>query len=136
MRYYHVEHPQPVPWLTIFKPLANLLNVKLVPFGEWLRVARDRASSDPQNHFGPPKSTNKTSGKGLHDASYPQILRMLSYFELKGSDGAYYMERNLVVNIEKTFRYLSPSHLKVASLNEGDVREWVEYWRSVGFLAG
>lgn len=59
---------------------------------------------------------------------------MLSYFELKGSDGAYYMERKLVVNIEKTFGCLSPSRLKIAPLNGEDVREWVEYWRSVGFL--
>ncbi|KAF9468258.1 acetyl-CoA synthetase-like protein [Collybia nuda] len=132
-RYFHLEHPYPVRWTAIFEPLASMLGAKLIPFEEWLSQVRDRAFSDTQGRTESPKPTNETKKV---DASYPRVLRILPYFESKDNSGAYCMAKKPGLSVENTVGCLPSSYMDIAPLNEGDVKLWVEYWRSVGFLNG
>ncbi|KAF8488261.1 acetyl-CoA synthetase-like protein [Gautieria morchelliformis] len=118
-RYLHLVHPKPVEWSDIFMTAANILQLPLIPYTEWLsrlealqRSGRDPADSNP-------------------------ALRLLDFFRsgselLPDGSGRY---QRFTPSLQSSYAcQVSATLANVDCLDKRCIEQWLGYWRGVGFL--
>lgn len=120
--FLHLVHPNPVQWSTIFTAAAEILQMPLVPYAEWL--TRLEASHQ--------------SGKETVESN--PALKLLSFF-LEGAlehlpDGSTRLRRLLPSLLTDRACQVSPTLAHADRLNKQSMERWVSYWRQLGFLEG
>ena len=119
--FLHLAHPHPVAWSIILDPIARELGLARMTFDAWLCAL-------------------EKSGEGLSAEDEVQAtrenpaLKLLSFFAQgtgdRGSTGAFGIQALDVTNARKASRTLND----LPPLAEGDVMNWLSYWRRIGFL--
>ncbi|KAF8520979.1 acetyl-CoA synthetase-like protein [Gautieria morchelliformis] len=117
----HLVHPKPVEWSDIFMTAANILQLPLIPYTEWLSrlEALHRSGTD-------------------HIDSNP-ALRLLDFFRtgselLPDGSGRY---QRFTPSLQSSYAcQVSATLANVDCLDKQCIEQWVGYWRGVGFLEG
>ena len=120
----HLVHPYPVSWSTLLAPLAQELDVPLVPYTEWLSALEG--------------SVERGSAEEVEAMRLNPALRLLSFYEAQGgaTDGAPEKEAMGLVFIatDKAVR-VSEYLARLPQLDGERARTWLEAWRKSGFLS-
>ncbi|GJE93533.1 acetyl-CoA synthetase-like protein [Phanerochaete sordida] len=114
----HLAHPRSIPWTSITKPIADELQLPLVPYDEWLGLLL-RASD----------------GAGADDIRQNPALKLLDFFEgaTKHADAPEAMGLPLMdVSVAVT---VSPSLRDAPTLVAEDALRWLRYWKQVRFIS-
>lgn len=114
----HLVNPNPVPWRTFLKPLAQALKVSLVSYDEWL--------------FRLGECLKDTSISEVEHLKRNPALRLLDYY--RGLELNDEMEPLGVVRLDtaKSVR-VAPTLLEMPLTEERAVH-WLASWRSSGFI--
>ncbi|TFY76506.1 hypothetical protein EWM64_g7507 [Hericium alpestre] len=124
-RTVHLVHPRPVTWSDVAKSWGKALNIPVIPYTEWL--ARLDKSAESVSPF---TDTN--------DFRVNPALRLLDWYHSAWSDTAVYtteamgFPKLLTDNAVKSSPSLAAKD--VHRIGERDVFQWVDYWKSVGFI--
>ncbi|KIM81777.1 hypothetical protein PILCRDRAFT_8450 [Piloderma croceum F 1598] len=122
--FIHLTHPHPVLWSDIFGALCGLLAIPIVPYSVWL--SRLEASG---------KATATTSAKAPIDAFQKNpALHLIEFFrcDVMGLASARGIPPVSLDEAQKASETLRGD--KLVQLGIGDVKRWVDYWRSTGFI--
>ena len=109
----HIVSPRPVPWNTVFHPIAEYLGVPAVPYTEW--VARlEKSAADAR------------AGAGVeqHDAAH----NLVDFFKSTGMGGA-----EIVLSTDKAVK-ASKALASVRPIGREDALRYVQFWEKVGHL--
>lgn len=117
----HVTHPyQAVQWNTVFSYVSKVLDIRLVPFSEWL-VELERY-------------------EGRQSAEENHALRLLDYYRMVAkvevdnpSLEAAGMVRFATDVSKKESSVLGYPNMRCVDASE--VQKWLKYWRSIGLLS-
>ena len=113
-RTLHLVHPRPIAWKAIIAPIAEDLDVPLVPYSQWLASLEKWAAEG---------STDEVDAMRANPA-----LRLLDFFRAQsGSDG---VARLSTAKAEQASEELA----KMSELTREDAKRWVAAWRASGFL--
>ena len=109
----HIVSPRPVPWNTVFHPIAEYLGVPAVPYTEW--VARlEKSAADAR----------AKGGVEGHDSAH----NLIHFFKSEGMGGAAVpLSTERAVRASKALREARP-------LGKEDAVRFVEFWGKVGHL--
>lgn len=124
----HLVHPHPVPWAIVIEAFAEELELPIVPYDDWLSMLEESgrvfdASSQTQD------SIEQTFEKN-------PALRLLSFFVGARNRIAEKYEPLGVPKLETGKAQATSVSLRNSrQINGEDVRRWVRYWRSTGFLS-
>lgn len=126
----HLAHPRPVRWTEVIEPVAESLDVDVVPWNDWLAAlaARARAqatSSDAQEAKCNP-ATLLLSTYSAYADSMPGDSRPARGKEVLG---AVLLDTRKAARVEPL---LAKSRLP--QIRRKDVDLWLGYWRRAGFL--
>ena len=119
-RTVHLVHPHPVAWKAVIVPIAEELDVALVPYSEWLGALAKCASEGSADEV---------------DAmcANPAVL-LLDFFRIQGSarpqSGSNEGMRLSTAKAERASEELA----RMPELTSDDARLWVAAWRASGFL--
>ena len=120
----HLVHPRPVSWSTLLAPLAQELDIPLVPYAEWLSALEG--------------SVERGSAEEVEAMRLNPALRLLSFYKAHGetTEGAPDREAMGLVFIatDKAVR-VSESLARLPQLDEERARTWLEAWRKADFLS-
>ena len=121
----HLVHPRPTSWTLLAKAFATELSVPLVPFSEWLQKLEQSGKNKTNNHV------------EVEDMRRIPALRLLQFFrsmssKVGDSGTALGFPRLSCENAVQLSSTLSKP--AIHQLGEKDVKKWLEYWRSVGFI--
>ncbi|EMD35494.1 hypothetical protein CERSUDRAFT_157295 [Gelatoporia subvermispora B] len=107
-RVVHLIHPRPVPWNAIFSPIAERLNLELVPYPEWIQRLRiaDEAQVDGQQS---------------------SALALREFFESSVSEADMHLDTTKAVRTSKTLQEIRP-------LGKEDAMKWLDFWGKVGHI--
>ena len=105
----HLVHPRPVPWRKVITPIAEELEVPIVPFAKWHTALEQFAS-----------------GKGAGELQHNHAVLLLEFFTRKPVS-------LLEIDTEKA-RAQSRTLRSVDELGYETARKWVAGWRASGFL--
>jgi len=122
--FIHLTHPHPVLWSTIFGAFCGLLAIPIVPYSVWL--SRLEASG---------QATTTTSAKAPMDAlQMNPALHLIEFFrrDVMGLASAGGIPPVSLDEAQKASETLRGD--KLVQLGIGDVKRWVDYWRSTGFI--
>ena len=119
----HLLHPRPVSWHTLLAPIAQELDVPLVPFTEWLSRLEG--------------SVAQGSAEGVKTMGLNAALRLLSLYKARGE----IVDRTLGVDVmgfatigtDKAVR-VSESLASLPQLDGETAMRWLVAWRKSGFL--
>ncbi|KAG8930870.1 hypothetical protein FRC02_003563 [Tulasnella sp. 418] len=120
----HLAHPRSVSWTEIFTPIAQALNVPLVPYSEW--VARLDESL-------------RTAKSEMEAVRENPALRLIDFFRSNNADtvppgreagGLPKLATDIAVQVAPSLQ-----EQNLPQLGEKDALSWVNYWKSTGFLA-
>jgi len=122
----HLINPQPTPWSLFAKVIAANMSTELVTFQEWL---------DKLEKAGTGSTAQEYSNVEVMRAI--PALRLLPFFrsvapKITSSPNALGFVR---LSSESAVR-LSPALSSSMALKEEDVKSWLRYWESVGFIKG
>ncbi|KAF8154856.1 hypothetical protein B0H34DRAFT_540683 [Crassisporium funariophilum] len=126
----HLIHPKPVTWESVMQPLAEILNVPLVPYEEWFaRLESSARDSDEE-------SKDKSRSQQQHSRA---ALRMTHFYRLalKASSAGYTESMGLLARVASEKGVSASATLQsdeIPPLGRGDVEKWVAFWREIGFL--
>ncbi|KAF8311061.1 acetyl-CoA synthetase-like protein [Clavulina sp. PMI_390] len=118
----HLAHPYPVAWNAVFGPIAQALNVPLIPYNDWLA----RLEADLKN----PAHTE------VEAATANPVLRLIDMFRA-GFDTTEAREAMGVPKLQTTQAVkASPALARgtLAPLGKNDALGWLHYWQSKGLL--
>lgn len=120
----NLTHPRPVSWSNIITPVAELLNLPLFPFSDWL--ARLRGSA---------KDTTISEDELIKQN--PGVMLLDFYRQEETATGGEKEAMGLrTMDTSKATEVASALDGKrLKELNEEDVKRWVGYWRKTRFLA-
>ncbi|KAI1792211.1 acetyl-CoA synthetase-like protein [Ganoderma leucocontextum] len=113
-RTLHLVHPRPVAWKAIIAPIAQELDVPLVPYSEWL-AALERGAAEG--------STDEVDAMRVNPA-----LRLLDFFRAQGA------ARSETGGSYQAVRLASEELARMPELKAEDAERWVAAWRASGFL--
>ncbi|KAL1938320.1 hypothetical protein VTO73DRAFT_11771 [Trametes versicolor] len=108
----HLSAPRPVPWNTVFGPIAEWLGVPLVPPSEWLAKLRESA-----------KAAESGPKVGAHDSAH----NLLPFFEAAMSIKELKFDNGKAVTVSKALAELQP-------LGKDDALKWLQFWKDAKFL--
>ena len=123
----HLVHPHTVPWATVIEAFAEELGLPVVPYDDWL-------------------STLEESGRALDTSSQTQdaveqaleqnpALRLLAFFAAARDRAlAEYEPLGVPRLATEKARAVSVTLNIARQINGEDVKRWVAYWRSTGFI--
>ena len=112
-RALHLVTPRPVPWNSVFLPMAERLHLPVVPYAEWLaRLEKSAAVA------------SESSGVSQHDSAH----NLLSFFKHEGMGGA-----SIPLSLDKALR-CSRTLAGVRPVGSDDALRYVEFWEKVGYL--
>ena len=122
----NLVHPRPAKWSTISSSFASVLNIPVIPHSEWLA----RLDQSAEDAGGASDVDNLRRNPGL---------RLLDWYHsafAHDNDGpctdAMGFPKFDLTNALAASRALADDGLP--RLDIGDVKLWVYYWKSVGFL--
>ncbi|KAI8996302.1 acetyl-CoA synthetase-like protein [Trametes punicea] len=110
-RALHLVSPKPVPWNTVFVPIAERLKVPTVPYAEWLAKLEQSAAA-----------ASAGPGVGEHDSAHS----LVDFF--KSGRGA-----AVPLSTEKAVR-CSKSLAGVRPIGSQDALNYLRFWESVGHI--
>ncbi|KAI9058660.1 acetyl-CoA synthetase-like protein [Trametes sanguinea] len=110
----HLVSPKPVPWSTVFGPIAERLNLPTVPYAEWLKKLEHSAAV-----------ANAGPGVAHHESAH----NLVDFFKSEGMGGA-----GVQLSTDKAVR-CSKSLSSVRPIDRGDALRYVQYWAKVGHVA-
>ncbi|KAI1786493.1 acetyl-CoA synthetase-like protein [Ganoderma leucocontextum] len=111
----HLVHPRPISWHDLIAPIAQELEVPLVPYATWLAAL-------------------ESSAEGSLDAARENpALRLLDFFR-SSAEGNEKPPLGLWRLATKKAVEASETLARMPQLEEADVRRWVAAWRTSGFL--
>ncbi|EIN09240.1 acetyl-CoA synthetase-like protein [Punctularia strigosozonata HHB-11173 SS5] len=102
----HLVHPRPVPASSVFRAIANSLNLDTVPYDAWL--SRLEGATDP---------------------STTPALMLLDFFKEEWKEPRLSMERAY-----EQCDFLSDT-TQIRDLGPEEAVKWIAFWKRVGFLA-
>lgn len=119
----HLVHPRPTSWSSLSKIIAADLGVELVPFAAWLISLEELGKSYVDE---------------VEAMRNIPALRLLSFFESISTQptgsiaglGFRRLDSRLSLDLSRTL-----SDPNVPQLGESDVKAWLGYWKSVGFIS-
>ncbi|RPD63441.1 hypothetical protein L227DRAFT_599105 [Lentinus tigrinus ALCF2SS1-6] len=112
-RALHLVSPKPVPWNSVFIPIAERLGVPVVPYAEWLARLEKSAVV-----------ASECPGVAQHDSAH----NLISFFKHEGMGGA-----SIPLNLEKALR-CSKALADVQPIGREDALRYVEFWENVGYV--
>ena len=109
----HIIAPRPVPWDSLFVPMAERLGLTIVPYDEWVsRLEKNAAEARAQG------------GVEGHDSAH----NLIHFFKGETISGATVsLSTDRAVRVSKTLREARP-------LSKEDAVRFVEFWGKVGHL--
>ncbi|KAL7278799.1 hypothetical protein ACG7TL_007808 [Trametes sanguinea] len=116
----HLASPRPAAWQDVFSALADELGVPLVPASEWLDKLRASAQDaiDRESH--------RAGAPGPGDG-HLSAHNLVPFFE------AALVRKEVKLGTERAVQVSSAlAHMR--PVGREDVKGWVRFWRSVGFL--
>lgn len=112
----HLVHPRPVPLSSVMSAFCQCLHLPACDYAEWLSELERRAGD----------SAHKPDMNALPALKALDFFRSLKEVEQRNTSfGAACCDNS--VDASRALR-------EAAQLTEADVREWVEYWKSVEYL--
>ncbi|KAK7035340.1 hypothetical protein VNI00_011871 [Paramarasmius palmivorus] len=118
----HIVHPRPVPWNSLIVPIAEDLQLPLVPFREWLsRLEHLNALSSSSRQKIPAFALldfYREGARNLATQAIPESMGMLPVVAFKRGTSS-----------SKTL-----SDPAVPQLGAPHVKAWLKYWKDIGFL--
>lgn len=116
----HLVHPRPVSLQSFIVPIAEELNVPLVPLHEWFETLEATAHAGSMDEVEDAMRTNPA-------------LRLLDFFRARvGRKGTSFT--GAVLSTEESERASSVLHALPALDGRGESTRWVAAWRASGFL--
>jgi hypothetical protein len=113
----HLINPHPVSWSTLGNVITAELGVLLVPFAEWLSQLENASQKQTQEH----------------SKSF-RALRLLSFFRSQNHQAAQEAFGFPKLDAANAIKASKSLRSPVCRLGEKEVREWMGYWREVGFI--
>ncbi|EIN09204.1 acetyl-CoA synthetase-like protein [Punctularia strigosozonata HHB-11173 SS5] len=102
----HLVHPRPVPASSVFRAIANFLNLDTVPYDAWLSKL-----------------------EGATDPSTTPALMLLDFFKKEWKEPRLSMERAY-----EQCDFLSDT-TRIRDLGPEEAVKWIAFWKRVGFLS-
>lgn len=153
---YHLVHPRPVHWRTLFRPVATAFDVNPVAYHAWLR--RLRKSSEWFSGASPDQE--------VEQMKINPALKIIDFFEsavpvkgastgvvnegpARGNTKSFAEGTDTTKSFEGTYEALNLPRLSVSEamrvapslqpenlpqLTANDALRWLQYWRSIGYL--
>ena len=119
--FLHLVHPHPVSWRTLLAPIAEQLDVPLVPYDEWLAALERGAATG---------SADEVAAMEINPA-----LRLLSFFQFQ-KDGMQSDREPMGLvrlSVEKATQ-VSATLSTLPQLDTVRVIGWLAAWRAAVFL--
>ena len=157
---YHLAHPRPVSWKSLFLPVCEKLGIPPASYAMWLHrlkmsaewfgdVSADREVELTKLNpalklmdFFDGAATKQSDGASIdeeHHAGGSVKIKAEKRVEVNGtteSKGAVHEAFGLpalsVAEAEKVAPSLSPANLP--QLTSEDAMRWIKYWKSIGYL--
>jgi hypothetical protein len=123
----HLAHPNPVPWNTVFRRIASVLNVDLVPYSDWLARLDSK-----QLEFEGETTAKRGSGGNAKRPSAFNLLDMFYRPAIIRSDPE--TEALLPKVSTEVARRVVPLFGDMRQLNDDDVDRWLTYWKSIDMI--
>ncbi|THH29826.1 hypothetical protein EUX98_g4377 [Antrodiella citrinella] len=117
-RVLHLVNPNPVPWKTFLEPLAEAMNVSLVPYDQWLYALGECL-----------KDTSLTE---VENMQRNPALRLLDFYRGLRVDDE--LEPLGLVRLETTKGVQVAPSLQEMPLSQAQAERWMASWRSSGFV--
>ncbi len=118
---FHVAHPRPTSWSSIFEIISRELGVPLVPYSEWLDCLEATATTGSQSFLDNPAS------------------RMIQFYRFAATcdfnnprKEAMGLTAMSMDHSKKVSLTLARSDL--GQLNAENVKQWLSFWTKVGFI--
>ncbi len=119
--FLHLVHSRPTPWHTVIAPIAQALNVPLVPYPQWLSALQSSVESG--------------SAEEVEAMKRNPALRILPFFKAQGEHqtpdrepmGLVYLSTANAAKVSKAFT-------QMPQLDAERAVRWVEAWKKSGFL--
>lgn len=131
--YMHLVHPKPVQWSSVIKPIAEALNVPLIPLEEWAKRLQ-RVQEESAN-----------DGSAVEAAAANPALKLVDFYVGAAAAGKNYVRRFTDDGMEleifaasrletkETVR-VSKTMAELPTLGDDDVERWLGYWKGKGAL--
>lgn len=124
----HLNHPRPVLWSSLFESFSSTLGIPLVSYAEWLSRLEKEAQAI---------SGLSAEAEAAAIQSNP-ALRLISFYRRASMNGGSSMEAmgTQILSLEdakKASVTMRDENLK--QLGSENVKRWLAYWRSTGFLS-
>ncbi len=120
----HLVHPRPVLWRTLLAPIAQELNVPLVPYARWLSALGG--------------SVERGSAEEVEAMRLNPALRLLSFYEAQGETTEGTPDREAMglvfIATDKAVR-VSKSLARLPQLDGERAMMWLAAWRKSGFVS-
>ena len=119
----NLAHPRAANWDELFKPISKELGVPMVPYNDWLAKLDESLL----------KATNEVDAVKENPA-----LRLIQFFRTNGADkvpagreagGFPIMSTDVAMQVAESL-----TEPKLPVLGDNDALQWVNYWKSVGYL--
>ncbi|EKM52740.1 uncharacterized protein PHACADRAFT_198789 [Phanerochaete carnosa HHB-10118-sp] len=132
---YHLTHPRPVHWRTLFAPIAQALELQSVAYDVWLQQLRN--SSERSRRMAPDQE--------VEELQRNPALKLVEHFEemfaggAKGGDEASEVAREALglpkLSVAQAVQVApSLSEESLPQLTAKDTMQGVRYWKSIGYL--
>ncbi|EKM51217.1 uncharacterized protein PHACADRAFT_213085 [Phanerochaete carnosa HHB-10118-sp] len=132
---YHLAHPRPVHWRTLFAPIAQALGLQSVTYEAWLQQLRN--SSERSRRMAPDRE--------VEELQRNPALKLIEHFEemhaggAKGGDEASEVTREALglpkLSVARAVQVApSLSEENLPQLTAKDAMQWVQYWKSIQYL--
>lgn len=132
--YMHLVHPKPVQWSSVIKPIAEALDVPLIPLEEWtkrLQQVLEESAND---------------GSAVQAAAENPALKLVDFYVGAASAAAgngvrRFTDDGMELEAFVTSRLETKETVRASStmaelpiLGGDDVQRWLGYWRGKGAL--
>ncbi|KAF9468263.1 acetyl-CoA synthetase-like protein [Collybia nuda] len=126
----HLVHPQPLLCRDVFKVFSDELSLPIRPFAEWINILEDMINGRPR-----PNSSRLTSNQLLDTIPASKTIDFYKRSLEQEDDSKDAMGvPNLAVDEALAASVAFKEQALSRKIEPQDVRIWLQYWRSVGFI--
>jgi thioester reductase-like protein len=111
--YLHLAHPRPIPYSTLIRYAADIYNVPVIPYAEWLSKLEAQLPD-----------ANVDAKVAMKERPFLALLPVFRRFDENTFPDSMDVETR---RAEEVAEALSEDHLPL--LGREDVRRWIEYWK-------
>ena len=122
----HLMHSEPVKWNDVMKPIANMLNVPLVPYREWFARLQNAVLD-----------TSEQGAAAQIDALKLMDMYRLGLRHLNPRRRTATESMGLLPSVASSKGFRASRTLQdecITRLGAAEAEKWVKYWRSIGYL--